>query len=68
MFKGYTPPAGRPISQEDIENSDTDTAIYVLSRQAGEGGDRKAEKGDLFITDEERAAIETCVANIGQFL
>ena len=68
MFKGYTPPAGRAITEMDIAESDTDTAIYVLSRQAGEGGDRKAEKGDLFITDEERAAIETCVKNYENFV
>ena len=68
MFKGYTPPAGRDISALDIEESGTDTAIYVLSRQAGEGGDRKAEKGDLFITDEERRAIETCVKNYKNFV
>lgn len=68
MLKGYTPPAGRAITQQDITDSDTDTAIYVLSRQAGEGGDRKAEKGDLFITDEERAAIETCVDNYRNFV
>lgn len=68
MLKGYTPPAGRAITEKDIADSDTDAAIYVLSRQAGEGGDRKAEKGDLFITDEERAAIETCVANYKNFV
>ena len=68
MFKGYIPPAGRAITEKDIADSDTDTAIYVLSRQAGEGGDRKAEKGDLFITDEERAAIENCVKNYENFV
>ncbi len=68
MLKGYTPPAGRAISELDIAESETDTAIYILSRQAGEGGDRKAEKGDLFITDEERAAIETCVKNYKNFV
>lgn len=68
MLKGYTPPAGRAITEKDITDSDTDTAIYVLSRQAGEGGDRKAEKGDLFITDEERAAIEICVKNYKNFV
>ncbi len=68
MLKGYTPPAGRAITDKDVADSDTDTAIYVLSRQAGEGGDRKAEKGDLFITDEERAAIEKCVANYKNFV
>lgn len=68
MLKGYTPPAGRAITEKDIVDSASDTAIYVLSRQAGEGGDRKAEKGDLFITDEERAAIETCVKNYKNFV
>ena len=68
MLKGYTPPAGRAITEKDVVDSATDTAIYVLSRQAGEGGDRKAEKGDLFITDEERAAIETCVKNYKNFV
>ncbi|MBQ3557892.1 MAG: glycoside hydrolase family 3 C-terminal domain-containing protein [Agathobacter sp.] len=68
MLKGYTPPAGRAITEKDIADSNTDTAIYVLSRQAGEGGDRKAEKGDLFITDDERAAIETCVKNYKNFV
>ena len=68
MLKGYTPPAGRAITEKDIADSDTDTAIYVISRQAGEGGDRKAEKGDLFITDEERNAIETCVKNYKNFV
>ncbi len=68
MFKGYTPPAGRAITEKDITDSNTDTAIYVLSRQAGEGGDRKAEKGDLFLTDEEREAITTCVKNYKNFV
>ena len=68
MLKGYTPPAGRAITEKDIADSNTDTAIYVLSRQAGEGGDRRAEKGDLFITDEERDAIKTCVQNYEKFV
>ena len=68
MLSGYQPSNGRAITEEDIKASDTDTAIYVLSRQAGEGGDRKAEKGDLYITDVEREAIETCVANYKNFI
>ncbi len=68
MLAGFSPTNGRDITEEDIKDSDTDTAIYVLSRQAGEGGDRKAEKGDLFITDAERTAIETCVANYKNFV
>lgn len=68
MLAGYQPTDGRAITQKDIDDSDTDTAIYVLSRQAGEGRDRKAEKGDFYITDAERAAIEICVANYKNFV
>ncbi len=36
---------------------DTDTAVYVLTRQAGEGKERRAEKGDYYLTDLEEANI-----------
>ncbi len=39
------------ISIQEDELSDCDTAIYVLARQAGEGTDRKNEKGDYQIDD-----------------
>lgn len=68
MLASYQPPSGRAITAQDVADSDTDTAIYVLTRQAGEGADRKAEKGDLFITDVERAAIETCVKEYKNFV
>ena len=44
-------PAGRTL-----DSSDTicDTAVYVLTRQAGEGADRKDIPGDYYITDEEK--------------
>ena len=58
----------RPITKNDILSSDTDTCIYVLSRQAGEGLDRVAEKGDLFITDRERADIALCAEKYDKFI
>jgi len=36
----------------------TDTAIYVLARNSGEGADRKAEKGDYYLTDNEAANLK----------
>lgn len=68
MFSAYQAPNGRAITEKDIADSDTDTAIYVLSRQAGEGQDRRAVKGDLYITDAERESIETCVRNYKNFI
>ena len=68
LFDNFRAPIGRPITQEDVEDSGTDTCIYVLSRQAGEGGDRKAEKGDMFLTDEEEAAIRFCAEQYAKFL
>lgn len=68
LFDNFRAPIGREITREDFAASDTDTCIYVLSRQAGEGGDRKAEKGDMFLTDEEAAAIRFCAENYEKFL
>lgn len=38
--------------------TETDTAVYVLSRTAGEGIDRHADKGDYFLSDEENKLLE----------
>ena len=64
-FPGYD---GRLITDEEIQKSNTDTCIYVVSRQAGEGVDRRAEKGDYFLTDNERANIEKCAAAYKKFI
>jgi len=68
LFDNFRAPVGRKITAEDVEKGGTDSCIYVLSRQAGEGGERKAEKGDMFLTDEEREAIAFCAANYEKFL
>lgn len=46
-------PVGRAVNLHDIETSATDTAIYVLARQAGEGQDRKTEPGDYLLAPSE---------------
>lgn len=68
LFCNFRAPAGRPITEADVAESGTDSCVYVLSRQAGEGGDRRAEKGDLFLTDEEAAAITMCAKSYEHFL
>lgn len=54
----YRYPSGRLVTREDIAESGTDTAVYVLMRQAGECNDRKLEKGDYYITDIERENLQ----------
>lgn len=59
LFIGEHPmpyPACTPI-QEDELTDETDTAIYVLSRQAGEGKDRRVEKGDYLLSDVEEGSL-----------
>ncbi len=49
----FYPPTGGNIEKE------CETAIYVLTRQAGESADRKEEKGDWYITDGEKAELRS---------
>ena len=45
LMDDFRAPIGRAITEEEVAASGTDSCIYVVTRQAGEGGDRKAEKG-----------------------
>ncbi len=56
----YQYPDGSPVTDEDIADSDTDVCIYVISRQSGEGSDRKDVKGEYRLTDTEEANIKKC--------
>ena len=49
-------PSCTPILEDELSD-ETDTAMYVLSRQAGEGGDRHAEKGDYLLSDTETESL-----------
>ena len=68
LLDDFRAPLGREITDAEVAASDTDFCIYVVSRQAGEGGDRKAEKGDMFLTDEETAAIRFCAEKYENFV
>ena len=49
-------PACTPVLPDEL-TGETDTAIYVLSRQAGEGKDRREEKGDYLLSDTETDSL-----------
>ncbi len=50
-------PDGRKIDEEDFRESGCSTAIYVLTRQAGEGRDRRDAPGDFRLSENEIANI-----------
>ena len=51
----FVMPTGDPV--EKPEKEETDTAIYVLSRVAGEGADRNAAKGDYYLKEDEHQML-----------
>lgn len=42
----------------DVTDSDADTAIYILSRVAGEGADRTNTAGDYYLTSKEKKDLD----------
>ena len=68
LFDNFRTPAGPPITADHVRRSGTGSCVYVLSRQAGEGGDRKAEPGDYLLTAEELDAIRVCAASYEKFV
>lgn len=57
MANPYRIPTGRSITDKDVKDSDTDTCIYVVSRQAGECADRELEQFDYQFKEQEKENI-----------
>ena len=54
----YKDPACVLITEEDVAESKTDTAVYVIARNSGEGADRFDEEGDYRLFPEELENIK----------
>ena len=54
----FEAPALPEITEEDVAEADTDTAIFVISRDSSEGRDRTPAKGDYYLTDEEDSLLD----------
>ena len=63
MGTPYQHPFGDPVTIENVNESDTDTCIYVIARQAGESADRKLKNFEYSLSDEEKANLAMCAAN-----
>ncbi|MCQ2592431.1 MAG: glycoside hydrolase family 3 C-terminal domain-containing protein [Treponema sp.] len=62
IFVGFDKPFEEPqivdVTDDDIKASATDTALFVISRNSGEGADRKNEKGDYQLMDSEKSVLQ----------
>lgn len=56
------------VTDEDIKRSDTDTAIYVISRNSGEGMDRFYKEGDYLLSKEETETITLLGKTYNKFI
>ena len=73
IFESYSAmpferPLGRSLSEKELKEADTDTIVYVISRNAGEGADRKAEAGDYYLSQGERTQISELKAAFGKMV
>ena len=68
LFDNFRFPDGPAITEADVTASDTDCCIYVLARQAGEGGDRKVEAGDFLLTEGEKETIRFLIEKYEKFV
>mgnify|MGYP001028467490 FL=1 len=55
----FTEPAIPAVTEEECRAADTDRALFVLSRNSGEGKDRRPVAGDYELFEEEKEAIRT---------
>jgi beta-glucosidase len=53
----YHDPAPVLITEEDVRESDTNVALYVIARNSGEGADRYCKEGDYLLFPEEKQNI-----------
>ena len=52
-----------PLNKAEVAAvSDADVVIVTISRMAGEGGDRKLEKGDYYLSDTEQQNIQNILS------
>lgn len=64
MYRDPLVPTAQPmITAEDIREAACDTAIFVISRNAGEDADRKLIEGDYLLLDSEKQNLQVLSEN-----
>ena len=59
----FAEPAPYEITEEEITACDAEVAVYVISRNSGEGADRKCKEGDFLLYDSELESIRRLAAS-----
>ena len=68
MVDPLRPAALARITEEDVAKSDTATAVYVLTRNSGEGKDRADAAGDYELTEAEAANLRFLAEHYARFI
>lgn len=64
----YQEPEEPIISDSDMASGEAELAVYVLSRNSGEGKDRKVAEGDYLLSDHEKENIERLAESYSKFI
>lgn len=59
MRRGTIPEMSLPEAVTEVAGEGNDAAVITISRLAGEGRDRKLERGDYYLSDEEHALLRS---------
>lgn len=54
----FTEPVIDAVTEDDLAGVDTDTAVYVIARNSGEGKDRTPTPGDFLLHENEQKSME----------
>lgn len=68
MSHPFVPPEFPPLTEEQLTSCPADAAVYVLSRNSGEGADRRAESGDYYLADGEISDISLLAKRYPRFV
>ena len=68
MAAEYRYPAGDRITLQEIAAHPADACVYILSRQSGEGHDRRDEAGSFRLDETEISNIRLCAEKYDRFV
>ncbi len=64
----FMEPAIIPVTGEDVEAAEADTAVYVIARNSGEGKDRRPVEGEYELFQVEKDAIRLLGERYGKLI